>query len=147
MPISIDECYFFPLVVKELIMMRLSAIELKAVVKEINNEFHTTGSDLITILLELEKYQKDILKTKNIIESIRVCRELSIYMCVANDQIDNNEHYAAMYTIQTLLKEVQSVTIQPMAKKLSMWLPKAISSLLLSAKQEAETFLAFSINR
>eukprot|EP00596_Hydrurales_sp_CCMP1899_P008498 CAMPEP_0119053484 /NCGR_PEP_ID=MMETSP1177-20130426/74460_1 /TAXON_ID=2985 /ORGANISM="Ochromonas sp, Strain CCMP1899" /LENGTH=677 /DNA_ID=CAMNT_0007033453 /DNA_START=772 /DNA_END=2802 /DNA_ORIENTATION=- len=33
-----------------------------------------------------------------------------------------------------------------MANKLSIWLPKAIDSLLLSAKQEAETFLAFSIN-
>jgi hypothetical protein len=132
--------------VKELIMMRLSAIELQTVVKEINNEFHTTGSDLITILLELEKYQKDILKTKKMIESVKICRELSIYMCVANSQIDENEHYAAMHTIQILLKEMKNITIKPMANKLSIWLPKAIDSLLLSAKQEAETFLAFSIN-
>ena len=53
--------------------MKSSAVELKTVVKEMSDEFHSTGSDLITILLELEKFQKDVEKTKKVAESLHVC--------------------------------------------------------------------------
>ena len=128
--------------------MRSSAVELKAVVKEMSDEFHSTGSDLITILLELEKYEKDVEKTRIVSESVRVCKEVSMYMCRAVDQIEADDHYAAMHTIQILQNEMRdSIAIKPLVSKLEVWLPTAIEKLLSSAKREAETFLAFSLNR
>lgn len=128
--------------------MRSSAVELKTVVKEMSDEFHSTGSDLITILLELEKYQKDVEKTKKVAESLHVCKEVSMFMCMASDQIAAGEHYAAMHTIQILQNEMRdSVAIKPLIKKLEVWLPATIDKLLAGAKVEAETFLAFSLNR
>jgi hypothetical protein len=128
--------------------MRSSAVELKTVVKEMSEEFHATGNDLITVLLELEKYQKDVEKTKRVSESLRVCKEVSMFMCLAVKQIEDDQHYAALHTIQILQNEVaDSIAIKPLVSKLEAWLPAVIDRLLVGAKREAETFLAFSLNR
>ena len=128
--------------------MRSSAVELKTVVKEMSEEFHATGNDLITVLLELEKYQKDVEKTKRVTESLRVCKEVSMFMCLAVKQIEADQHYAALHTIQILQNEVaDSIAIKPLVKKLEAWLPAVIDRLLVGAKREAEVFLAFSLNR
>jgi hypothetical protein len=128
--------------------MRSSAVELKTVVKEMSEEFHATGNDLITVLLELEKYQKDVEKTKRVSESLRVCKEVSMFMCLAVKQIEDDQHYAALHTIQILQNEVaDSIAIKPLVSKLEAWLPVVIDRLLVGAKREAETFLAFSLNR
>jgi hypothetical protein len=134
--------------VKELITMRSSAVELKTVVKEMSEEFHTTGNDLITILLELEKYQKDVEKTKKVTECLRVCKEISKFMCLAVEQIEAEQHYAAMRTIQILQNELaDSIAIKPLVVKLEEWLPVVIDRLLAGAKREAESFLDVSLGR
>jgi hypothetical protein len=112
-------------------MMRSSAQELEEVVKEINNEFHTTGSDLITILLELEKYQQDLEKTRKMVESLRRCKDLSNSMVMATEQITSGDHYSAMHTIQILQNELLDISITPMANKLKNWLPKVTPLLAL----------------
>jgi hypothetical protein len=128
--------------------MRSSAVELKTVVKEMSEEFHTTGNDLITVLLELEKYQKDVEKTKRVSESLRVCKEVSMFMCLAVKQIETDQHYAALHTIQIIKNELaESIAIEPLITKLQAWLPGFIDKLLVGAKREAETFLALSLNR
>lgn len=128
--------------------MRSSAAELKTVVKEMSEEFHSTGNDLITVLLELEKSQKDVEKTKKVAESLRVCKEVSTFMCLAVDQIESGQQYAAMHTIQILQNELKdNISVKPLVAKLESWLPVVIDRLLEGAKREAETFLAFSLNR
>lgn len=128
--------------------MRSSAAELKTVVKEMSEEFHSTGNDLITILLELEKSQKDVEKTKKVAESLRVCKEVSTFMCLAVEQIEAGQQYAAMHTIQILQNELKdSISVKPLVAKLESWLPAVIDRLLEGSKREAETFLAFSLNR
>ena len=127
--------------------MRSSAVELKTVVKEMSEEFHATGNDLITVLLELEKYQKDVEKTKKVAESLRVCKEVSMFMCLAVKQIEADQHYAALHTIQILMNEAaDSIAIKPLVNKLESWLPAVIDRLLVGAKRDAEVFLAFSLN-
>ena len=127
--------------------MRSSAAELKTVVKEMSEEFHSTGNDLITILLELEKSQKDVEKTKRVAESLRVCKEVSTFMCLAVEQIESGQQYAAMHTIQILQNELKDISVKPLVAKLETWLPVVIDRLLEGCKKEAETFLAYSLNR
>lgn len=62
-------------------------------------------------------------------------------MVQTRQQIESDDHYSAMRTIEIIKGEVKMLKVQAMVDFVNRWLPVAVNKLLYGAKQEAETFL------
>ena len=62
-------------------------------------------------------------------------------MVQTRQQIESDDHYSAMRTIEIIKGQVKVLKVQAMVDFVNRWLPVAVNKLLYGAKQEAETFL------
>lgn len=68
-------------------------------------------------------------------------KDVAALMVQTRQQIENDDHYSAMRTIEIIKGEVKMIKVQAMVDFVNKWLPVAVNKLLYGAKQEAETFL------
>jgi hypothetical protein len=62
-------------------------------------------------------------------------------MVQTRQQIESDEHYAAMRTIEIIRSDLAAVPAKVKAQLIDSWLPVAVNKLLYGAKQEADAFL------
>lgn len=62
-------------------------------------------------------------------------------MVKTRQQIESDEHYSAMRTIEIIKGEVGSLSVKAMTDFVQNWLPVAVNKLLYGAKQDADAFL------
>lgn len=122
--------------------MQGSAKDLKSLVYEVHNKFHTTGGGLVSILNSLDKIQVERDQTRKLLEISMSCKDITKLMLKLKQQIESDEHYYAMRTIETIQYEIKNnLLISPMVSSLEKWLPVATNKLLYSARLDADQYI------
>eukprot|EP01039_Chlorochromonas_danica_P015385 gene15385-18075_t len=127
--------------VHELLKMKGSVQELKALVFEINSKFNPTGGELVDALNDLSNIQMERDHAKRLLESAIACKELSGRLIEVRQSLERDQHYQAMRLIQAVQAEQTNPLVRPMARQLQTWLPIAKNKLLYAARSEADAFV------
>eukprot|EP01038_Epipyxis_sp_PR26KG_P011269 gene11269-15120_t len=127
--------------VDELLKMRGSASHLTGLVSSVHKNLNTTGGELVQVLEDLNKIQTERVNTRQLLEATLHCKDVAELMVKTRAQIESDDHYGAMRTIETIQAELTNIAVKPMIKCLESWLPIAINKLLYGALTEAAAFL------
>lgn len=127
--------------VNEMLNMQDSVKALKESVRETHQKFSSTGGDLVSVLESLNRIQLERDHTRKALEAALLCKDIASLMVEARKQIENDEHYTAMRTIEIIQAELSNAHLQPMLKCLETWLPVTINKLLYGARCEADAFM------
>lgn len=129
--------------VAEMLRMRGSANSLTALVSEVHQDFSSSGEELINLLNNLEDLQKEGEKTEKVLEQMMRCRDVASLMVQVRQQINAQEHYVAMCTIERLYAQQNAVPPlpRPLALCLDKWLPAIADQLLKATCIEADELL------
>eukprot|EP01035_Chromulina_nebulosa_P020501 gene20501-26595_t len=126
---------------REMLKMKGSAQVITEKVKEMITNFNSTGGNLTKVLNELQNIQTEKENCRNLLDSCTSCKDVAALMVQTRQQIESDDHYSAMRTIEIIKGEVKMLKVQAMVDFVNRWLPVAVNKLLYGAKQEAETFL------
>lgn len=125
-----------------MLKMKGSANELAKLVKIVHNKFHGTNEDLLKVLNDLKKIQREKENAQKLLEMSLTCKEITLLMLQVRKEIESDNHYHAMRIIENIQRELsQNPALLPMKKTLETWLPIAINKLLYAARTDADTFL------
>lgn len=128
--------------VEEMLMMRGSAGKVTSMVHEINSEVSKNGEDLIEVLNELERIQKERVDTKKALEAAQHCQRIVSLVVHAKTQIQMDDHYGALSTIETIQAEKANVIVKNFASSLKNWVSDLIESLVGAAQREVDQWQA-----
>lgn len=134
--------------VAEMLRMRGSASALTKLVSEVHRDFSDSGEDLIKVLTNLEEIQTEREQARVVLESTLRCKDLATLMVQAKTQIDAEDHYQAMRTLDKLqiLQSSPPALPRPMALCLERWLPQATMSLLKATRNEVRQSTSVSVH-
>lgn len=127
--------------VKEIVNMRKSAAELTTAVGELHEGFSSTGQELVRVLSELDKLNGERENIRRGLEMAEQCRDLAKLMFEARKQIMQEDHYAALHTIDKIQNDFRSVPISALADILGEWLPQAVAQILEGVRNEADDYM------
>ena len=130
--------------VQQLLAMKGSAGDLRILVTTTHDNFNTIGKNLIELLTSLEALDSERESAKKLLDAIFHCKEVARMMVEAQDQLDAEDHYAALQTIEKLQTEQHNITVRPFLSDVQIWLPKATNRLMEAAKHEVNLWIAQS---
>lgn len=130
--------------VQELLTMKGSAVTLQKKVTKSHEDFNSIGHNLMTQLSSLEVLEQELENTRRIQDAIHQCKEIAQLMVQAQEQLDSDDHYAALLTIDKLQHEQHTVSVQPFLKSLQVWLPNSINRLLEASRKEVNAWISNS---
>ena len=129
--------------IQEVHDIKVATVELKKVAYQLFQEFGATGTDLLTLLRQLEQYTVDQQKSKRLAETAAYCRELCALMARAKEQIADGDHYGATRSLDIVRAEYRGgcSPVPVVEARVARWLPMAIDVLLVQVKREMDVFL------
>ena len=129
--------------VSEMLRMRGSANSLTTLVTGVHQDFSSAGEELINLLVELYDLQKEGEQTEKVLEQLLRCRDVASLMVQVRQQINSQEHYVAMCTIERLYAHQEALPPlpRPLALCLDKWLPAIIDQLLKATCAEADELM------
>lgn len=129
--------------VAEMLRMRGSASSLTVLVGEIHQDFSSSGEELINLLSELEALQQEGDQTERVLEQLLRCKDVTSLMVQVRQQINTQDHYVAMCTIEKLYAHQTALPPlpRPLALCLERWMPAVIDQLLKATCLEADELL------
>lgn len=129
--------------VAEMLRMRGSASSLTTLVGQVHQDFRSGGEDLINLLSELEVLQSEGEQTEKVLECLLRCKDIASLMVQIRQQINLQDHYVAMCTIERL--HAQQSALPPLPRPLTVcldkWLPAIIEQLLRATTVESDDLL------
>ena len=137
--------------VDEIVKIKDSTDELTECIAELNNNFQTTGDDLVGALGDLEALNVERGKSMNALDAVLHCKELTKLMVRAKVQFegivgaDGNvdlayvDYYGAMRSIEVLKEEEKKINIPPLRSFLTTWLKVHSNKLLEVVRANADT--------
>eukprot|EP00598_Pedospumella_elongata_P000649 CAMPEP_0184981518 /NCGR_PEP_ID=MMETSP1098-20130426/11198_1 /TAXON_ID=89044 /ORGANISM="Spumella elongata, Strain CCAP 955/1" /LENGTH=221 /DNA_ID=CAMNT_0027505081 /DNA_START=42 /DNA_END=704 /DNA_ORIENTATION=+ len=128
--------------VSEMLKLRGAASNLTTLVTDVHRKFNTTGSDLVQVVNELNAIQTERENARKLLQSTLQCKKISALMVKTKEQIESDDHYNAMRTIESIQTEAKLLQVKSMTACLDSWLPIAINKLLYGARTEADGFVA-----
>lgn len=128
--------------VSEMLKLRGAASNLTTLVTDVHRKFNTTGSDLVQVVNELNAIQTERENARKLLQSTLQCKKISALMVKTKEQIESDDHYNAMRTIESIQSEMKLLQVKSMTSCLDSWLPIAINKLLYGARSEADGFVA-----
>jgi hypothetical protein len=127
--------------VKEIVFMRESASELTSTVSQLHEDFSSTGQELVHVLSELDKLNSQRESIRRGLEIAEQCRDIAKLMFEARKQILQEDHYAALHTIDKIQNSYNDVPVGALASILGEWLPGAVAQILDGVRNEADNFV------
>lgn len=121
--------------------MRGSALHLTDLVAELHEKLDATGGDLVDILNNLDKVQSERETTRNLLEATLRCKEVCAMMARTRSQIEAEDHYQAIESIEQIKRSLVDINMFPMSECIEKWLPTATTRLLNGTRKEADDFL------
>jgi hypothetical protein len=127
--------------VSEMLKLRGEAGNLAELVTDVHEKFRTTGGDLVAVVNELDSIQAERENARKLLENTLQCKKISALMVKTKEQIEADDHYNAMRTIEAIQLEMKALNVKSMISCLHSWLPIAINKLLYGARTEADSFV------
>ena len=108
--------------------------------------FLTSVQELLTMKGNAENLRELVTRTHNDFNSIGVvhCSEVSRMMVEAQDQLDADDHYGALLSIDKLQTEQHNITVRPFLSAIQLWLPASINRLLDASRKEVSQWASNS---
>lgn len=128
--------------VSEMLKLRGAAGHLALLVTDVHEKFNTTGGDLVATINQLNAIQTERENSRTLLQYAIQCKKISALMVKTKEQIESDDHYNAMRTIESIQAEMKSLHVRSMTTLLDSWLPIAINKLLYGARTEADGFIA-----
>jgi len=128
--------------VSEMLKLRSEAKHLTSLVTGVHRKFKTTGGDLVTVVDDLNVIQTERENASKLLECTMQCKKISTLMLQTKNQIESDDHYNAMRTIESIQIEAKQMKVKSMVSYLDAWLPVSINKLLYGARCEADGFLS-----
>jgi regulator of replication initiation timing len=128
--------------VKEIVSMRNSAANLTTNVTQLHQDFSDTGQELVHVLSELDKLNSERESIRRGLEIAEQCRDLAKLMFEARKQILQEDHYAALHTIDKIQNDFRSVPVSTLSVILDEWLPQAVAQILDGVRNEADEYIS-----
>lgn len=126
--------------VEEILQMRGSASKVTQLVYDVHNDVESNGEDLIRVLKELEKIQKERNETKKALDAAHHCKQVVALVVQAKQQIQTDDHYGALKTIERIQSEQPNITSRTFATSLAAWLAELINNLVGAAQTEVDAW-------
>lgn len=127
-----------------MLKLRGDAGHLASLVTDVHEKFSTTGGDLVAVINELNIIQSERENARKLLEYTIQCKKISSLMVNTKEQIESDDHYNAMRTIEEIQNEMKILHVKSLYVCLEKWLPIAINKLLYGARSEADNFIAES---
>lgn len=89
----------------------------------------------------MSKIQIERENANSLLETTIHCKDIAALMLKTRQQIESDDHYSAMRTIEIIKIEMVESTAKPLVKVLESWLPMTINKLLYGARSEADTVI------
>jgi hypothetical protein len=128
--------------VSEMLKLRGAAGHLASLVTDVHEKFNTTGGDLVAVVNELNTIQSERENARKLLEYTLQCKKISALMVKTKEQIESDDHYNAMRTIESIQNEMKVLHVRAMTSCLQSWLPIAINKLLYGARTEGDAYVS-----
>lgn len=128
--------------VEEILQMRGSAGRLTALVLRVHGDAASNGAGLIEVLRDQEKIHSERRETKRALDAAVRCREAARLVLQAKQQIQGDDHYGALKTIERIQQEQPGIDSENFSLALSGWLAELVDGLVGAAQREADAWLA-----
>eukprot|EP01039_Chlorochromonas_danica_P003461 gene3461-3790_t len=127
--------------VNEMLNMENNIKTLKASVVNVHEKFTSKGGDLVQVLESLSRIQHEREHTRKALEATMLCKDVAMLMVQAKKEIEEDDYYAAMRTVENIKSHLTNPDLQPLVKTLEVWLPMTVNKLLYGVRSEADLFI------
>lgn len=129
--------------VQQLLRVRTDTAKLASAVHEVDDEFSSTGEELLKVLNDLEAKKIEYDSNKKSIEILKQCEATTAEMVKANEYIRAGNFYAAVGCVDSIRADLHDPLLQPIAGYIKSTLPGLCSQLLGMSRNDLLPWFAF----